>query len=83
MLNQIIHYIFSFYTILLVVRIIGSWIPDIATQPWMMFIGRLTDPFLLLFRRIIPPIGGMLDLSPLLAFLTLQFLEYLLRSIFK
>ncbi len=83
MLNQIIHYIFVIYTLLLAVRIIGSWIPDLAFQPWMLFIGKFTDPFLQLFRRIIPPIGGMLDLSPILAFLTLQFLEYLIRTILK
>lgn len=71
------------YTLILAVRIIGSWVPDLAMQPWMLFIGKLTDPFLNLFRKIIPPIGGMLDLSPILAFLTLQFLEYFLRSILK
>ncbi len=83
MLNQIIHYIFVGYTLILAVRIIGSWIPDIAMQPWMLFIAKFTDPFLNLFRKIIPPIGGMIDLSPILAFLTLQFLEYLIRSILK
>jgi len=28
-----------------------------------------------LFRRFIPPIGGMLDLSPLLGFFALQIME--------
>ena len=83
MLNQIIHYIFVIYTLLLAARIIGSWVPDLAFKPWMLFIAKFTDPFLNLFRRIIPPIGGTLDLSPILAFLTLQFLEYLVRTILK
>ncbi|MFS8564261.1 MAG: YggT family protein [Rhabdochlamydiaceae bacterium] len=78
-----IHYLFVAYTLILAVRIIGSWVPDLAMQPWMLLIAKFTDPFLNLFRKIIPPIGGMLDLSPILAFLTLQFLEYLIRSILK
>lgn len=32
----------------------------------------VTDPYLNLFRGIIPPIGGTLDLSPILAFVTLN-----------
>ncbi|MBS0655173.1 MAG: YggT family protein, partial [Verrucomicrobia bacterium] len=32
------------------------------------------------FRRIIPPLG-MLDLSPLVAFFALQFIEYFVKGI--
>lgn len=32
----------------------------------------VTDPYLNLFRGIIPPLGGTLDLSPILAFVTLN-----------
>ena len=35
-------------------------------------LGKLCDPFLDLFKRIIPPIGGMLDLSPIFAILVVQ-----------
>ncbi len=49
----------------------------------MQFIMRITDPYLALFRRFIPPIGGVLDLSPLLGFFLLQlaeqFIFFLLR----
>ncbi|MGB3668624.1 MAG: YggT family protein, partial [Phormidesmis sp.] len=36
---------------------------------------QLTDPYLNLFRNIIPPIGG-LDLSAILAIFALQFISY-------
>lgn len=75
-----IHYLFSIYTILLVVRIIASWFPAAQGQAWLYWLARYTDPYLNIFRRIIPPIGGVLDLSPLLAFFTLQLLE---MGIFK
>lgn len=80
---QIIHYTFMAYMLMLAIRILGSWVPELAAQPWMLFIGQFTDPYLNFFRRLIPPIGGVLDLSPLLAFLALQFLESFLKSLFR
>lgn len=37
-----------------------------------------TEPILNVFRRLIPPIGGFLDISPLLAFLALDLLRGIL-----
>ena len=82
-LSKIISYLFLVYTILLFVRIAGSWFPSFAHSSLMRFVAFYTDPYLNLFRRFIPPIGGMLDLSPLLGFFALQmvekFLLYLVR----
>ncbi len=83
MIGQIIHYVFLAYTIVLAVRIIGSWFPGFATHPYMGVMAQITDPYLNFFRRVVPPIGGTLDLSPILGFLVLQFTEGLLRAIFK
>ena len=74
----IIHYGFLTYTILLFVRILGSWIPNVQQYKWMRFVCYYTDPYLNIFRKIIPPIGGVLDLSPILAFLGLRLMEYVL-----
>ena len=78
-----IHWAFYIYTLFLLVRIVGSWFPSFARHQIMRFVAFYTDPFLNLFRRVIPPIGGVLDLSPLLAFFTLQltenFILYILR----
>ncbi len=73
-----IHWAFMFYTIFLMARIIGSWFPAFAHHKLMGFVAFYTDPYLNLFRRLIPPIGGMLDLSPMLGFFALQMLEYLI-----
>jgi uncharacterized protein YggT (Ycf19 family) len=35
----------------------------------------LVDPYLNFFRRFIPPIGGVMDISPIVAFFTLNLLE--------
>lgn len=75
---RIIQYLFFAYTSMIAIRIIASWFPSAQRYAWYYWLARATDPYLNIFRRIIPPIGGVLDLSPLLAFFSLQFLEWLL-----
>jgi YggT family protein len=85
---QLIAYVvrlaFSVYTILILIRIVGSWFPKFSQSTFMRFIAYYTDPYLNLFRRLIPPIGGVLDLSPMLAFFSLQIVETLvLKFLFR
>ncbi len=62
----------TIYTGLLFVRILLTWFPNISfyDQPFAT-LAQLTDPYLNLFRSIIPPLGGM-DFSPMLAIIVLQ-----------
>lgn len=67
------------YYIVLVVRIILSWAtmawsPPPSLAPAVRVIYDLTEPVLGLFRRYIPPMGG-LDLSPLFVFIILGFIR--------
>ena len=65
----------SIYTVLLIIRILLSWFPNVDwLSPPFSVLSQLTDPYLNLFRSIIPPLGGI-DLSPILAFLLLSFLR--------
>lgn len=75
MLEYFIVSLADVYTMILFVYVLMSWIPqkrgiiaDIDTV-----LGRVCDPFLNLFRKFIPPIGGMVDISPIFALLVLQF----------
>jgi len=69
----------NIYLVLLFIRVLLSWFPSISwyNQPWLT-LSQLTDPYLNLFRSIIPPLGGI-DFSPILAFLLLQFLATLFK----
>jgi YggT family protein len=82
-LGNVIHWVFLFYTLFLLVRVIGSWFPAFAQHKMMRFVAFCTDPYLNLFRRLIPPIGGRLDLSPMLGFFALQIMEGLILSMLK
>ncbi len=71
----------NIYLILLLIRILLSWFPNVNwSNPVFSTLSQLTDPYLNLFRSIIPPLGG-LDFSPILAFLLLRFLAASLASI--
>ncbi|MEO1523407.1 MAG: YggT family protein, partial [Cyanobacteria bacterium J06633_2] len=69
------------YLLLLFIRVLLTWIPSInwMNQPFAA-LSQITDPYLNLFRSIIPPIGGF-DLSPILAFLALQFVLQLIPPV--
>ncbi|MBN2479752.1 MAG: YggT family protein [Parachlamydiales bacterium] len=75
--------LFSCYTIMLFARVMGSWFPSFTDSHFMRFIAHYTDPYLNIFRRIIPPIGGMLDLSPMIGFFALQILEKIVLSFLR
>ena len=74
MISRTVGTLFYFYYLLIIIRIFLSWIPSIdwQTQPFF-WIRSVTDPFLNIFRGIIPPIG-MLDISPIIAIILLQIL---------
>jgi len=78
MLAKIIIYLFNAYTILIIARVVGSWFPSFAHTQIARFVAFCVDPYLNLFRRLIPPIGGSIDLSPILAFFVLKIVERIL-----
>lgn len=75
MLVGIVQTFFTVYTILILIRILGSWFPNFQQTTFMRFVAHYTDPYLNIFKKIIPPIGGTLDISPILAFFVLQILQ--------
>jgi YggT family protein len=62
---------------MIIMKILGSWLPNLKNSHFMLFISHYTDPYLNIFRRFIPPIGGVLDISPLLGFIALKMIEKL------
>ena len=59
------------YTILIFAYVLTSWIRlPYSLNPLQRFLYDVCDPYLRLFRRVIPPVGP-LDLSPLVAILAL------------
>jgi YggT family protein len=71
--------LFLVYIILIFLNILISWIPRMPTysrglRAAMDFVTETTNPYLNVFRRLIPPLGGggfAIDLSPILGVILL------------
>lgn len=66
--------IFRILYFLLAARVIISWFPVDSYNPVINTLHQLTDPLLAPFRKI--PSVGMIDLSPVFAFLALGLLDH-------
>ena len=82
--------LFLVYIILILIRVLMSWIPRMPYNPTLRavldFISDTTDPYLNLFRRILPPIGGGgfgLDLSPMIGIIVLFILRGLVVALIQ
>lgn len=80
--------LFLVYIVLILIRVLLSWIPRMPYNPALRavldFITDTTDPYLNIFRRIIPPIGGGgfgLDLSPMIGIIVLFILRGLIVAL--
>lgn len=82
-LSSVVHLVFVSYTVLIFLRIASSWFPAWQTHKFVQFVAFYTDPYLNLFRRVLPPLGGLLDLSPVLAFFALRLLEFFVLGILR
>jgi YggT family protein len=65
------------YFVLIIARVIISWIANRSRHPLIPLLYQLTEPVLRPINKVIPPIGGI-DLSPLFALIALRFLLLLL-----
>lgn len=76
---HIVDLIFQAYTVMLFVRILGSWVAELQQYRFMQFISFYTDPYLNLFRRFIPTLGPI-DFSPIVAFIALSYIRSLVTG---
>ncbi|MDD3825105.1 MAG: YggT family protein [Anaerolineae bacterium] len=74
---RIVSLVFQAYQFLILIRVLLSWVNvnpygRAINHPLIDLLYRLTDPVLEPLRRLIPPIGGMLDISPIVAMILLE-----------
>ncbi|WP_096154712.1 MULTISPECIES: YggT family protein [Bacillus] len=80
-LNLILQLV-GIYTILLVIYVLMSWFPNARESSIGRMIGKVCEPYLDMFRKIIPPLG-MIDISPIVAILALRFASDGLLYLFR
>ena len=80
MILKLVNNLFYFYGILILIRIVMTWIPTIDWEAQPMKALRLsTDCYLDIFKRIIPPFNG-LDFSPIIAIIVLDIIQIIVTN---
>jgi len=82
--------LFTVYIVLIFVRILLSWIPSVPAEGPVGavtgFVRETADPYLNLFRRFLPPVGGggfALDLSPIIGVILLVLAQAILVGVIR
>lgn len=88
---QYVDALFFVYIAMIITRIVLSWVQQFRALPYnrplravVGFIEESVDPYLNVFRRFIPPVGGggfALDLSPILAIIVLALVQSLVVNL--
>lgn len=71
-INMILGYLEEIYYFMIIGYILLSWFPNARESFIGELLGKLVEPYLRPFRKIIPSIG-FIDLSPIVALLALHF----------
>ena len=81
-LIEILSVLLQVYSYVLLARALVSLIPNLDPyNPIVQFLYQITEPVLEPIRRLIPPLGGMIDISMLVAFFGIMILQQLLFTL--
>ena len=80
-IGYIISSIIGMYSWAIIIYILMSWFPNARESSIGQLLGRIVEPYLEPFRRIIPPLG-MIDISPIVAIIVLRFAQSGAESLF-
>lgn len=73
--------VLELYSWVLLARALMSWIPNLDPyNPIVQFLYQITEPVLEPVRRIIPPLGGMIDISIIVVFFAIFILRQMLMT---
>jgi YggT family protein len=80
-MQQLIYALFRLYEIVIIIRVLFSWISVDQRNPIVQWIYKLTEPLLEPLRRIVPLDKFGIDISPLLLLLALWLIQQLLFNL--
>lgn len=77
---QLMLWVLQLLTYALIGRAILSWIDPRGNWAISRILAEITEPLIAPIRRIVPPVGGMLDISFIIAYFLIMLLQRLLVS---
>ncbi|MGF3102485.1 YggT family protein [Rossellomorea sp. DUT-2] len=82
LLYEILYNLIRIYSWALIIYILMSWFPNARETSIGQFLARICEPYLEPFRRFVPSIG-MIDISPIVAFIVLSLAQSGLYQLFR
>ena len=79
-LARFVSLLFNLWSFAILARVLLSWFNMSPYHPAIQALDMVTEPILGPLRRIIPPVG-MMDISPIVALLLVQFAEQIVVSV--
>jgi YggT family protein len=76
-----VHWTFGFLQFALLVRVISSWVPRLGASRWARWSYGATEWMLRPLRNLMPSIGGVIDITPIVAYFALQLVQWLVEGI--
>ena len=67
--------ILQIYSLLIIIRAVVSWVQINRRNQLVRILCNVTDPVLNPIQRVVPPIGGTLDISPIIALVIVQVIK--------
>lgn len=71
---QLVNLVFGLFELLILARVLLSWINASPYSPIVQFLHNVTEPILAPVRRLLPP-TGMFDLSPVVVLIAAMVLQ--------
>ena len=81
LLFQVIDMVFNLLQIIIIVRVVLSWISHNPSNQFIQIIYQISEPILKPIREILPLAGRGFDLSPVVAFFLLGLLKKILLAV--
>ncbi|KAA9007590.1 YggT family protein [Paenibacillus spiritus] len=78
---DIINILYGIYMWMIIFYVLMSWFPAISNSFVGELLAKLVEPYLAPFRRVIPPLFGTMDFSPIIAFFVLRYAVMGLQAI--
>ncbi|MBI5566340.1 MAG: YggT family protein [Chloroflexi bacterium] len=76
---QLVQTLFEVYSFILLARVLTSWFQVDPYNPIIRLLHQLTEPLLAPIRRLLPQ-TGMMDFSPIVAFIAIMVVERIVIS---
>jgi YggT family protein len=67
------------YLVLILIRVVLSFVPGVIGG-FRLFIYNATEPVLAPIRKLIPPVGGAIDLSPIIFYVLVELIIALISK---